>query len=158
MKNFWKLKIRKEIYLPVLIVLLFGYTIAGFSKSVDVYHVYKVLPAFVIYTDKLDNKDSAITKGPIVIMRPELRDVESIRNHELVHVKQCYRCLFYHWLPMMFNDNQLAKMESEAYAIGITSKDNIPFWAEFIKKEYKLTISTEKIEEYITYYWERQKH
>jgi hypothetical protein len=154
MKQFLGFKIRKIIYLPILFLLLFVCLISIFSNDIEIHYVYKILPAVIIYTDNIEEENEAITKGLFILINPRSRSCKDVLDHELVHVKQCYRYGFYHWIVMMF-DNGIAKFESEAYATGITNKQSIPHWAEFIKKEYKLSTPKEKIEEYLTYYWKK---
>ena len=151
-------KVRKIFYLPILIVLIFGYTIAAFSSNVNVHYVYKILPVFVIYTDNINKNDEGTTKGPIIFIRKGSNKNNIVLNHELVHAKQCYRYGFFNWLPLLFSDHLLAKMEAEAYTTEISRMEDIPYWASFIKEEYKIdSLSEKQIEVYIRYYWNKQK-
>lgn len=158
MKQFLSFKIRKIIYIPLLFLLFLGYIIITFSANIEIHYVYKILPALVVYTDNIEGENEAITKGLLIFIKPGLRGpgFKVVLEHELVHVKQCYRYGFYSWVLMMFDDG-MAKLESEAYSIEISNKENIPMWAEFIKREYNLSTSNEKIEKYLTYYWEKQR-
>ena len=146
-------KIRKLIYIPVIITILIGYIIAGLSSDIEVYHVYKILPVFVIYTDNINGGDEGRIKGPLIFIRKRSKGNEIILRHELIHSKQSYRYFCFHWVPMLFSDRMLAKMESEAYSIEIKRKEDIPNWALFIKEEYNLSLTQEEIESYILYYW-----
>lgn len=152
-----QLKIRKIFYIPILVILITGYIIAGFSSNIEVYHVYKICPAFVVYTDKFLRSGSVgTTKGMIVIIHPNARGYKEILEHELMHIKQGYRCGFLYWIPMLWSDNILTHMEAEAYALHIPDEKSIPFWANMLKEEYKFSASVEELEHYILYYWKEQ--
>ncbi len=151
------LKVRKIFYIPILIVLLFGYITSSFSENIEVHHVYKILPAFVIYTENIKAKFSGTTQGMIVFIHPEFRGNKEVLEHELMHVQQGYRYGFQSWIFMLRSDKMFVNMEAEAYALHIQNENEIPFWADFIKEEYESSASMEEIEGYIRYYWKKQR-
>ncbi|RLI62012.1 MAG: hypothetical protein DRO67_07515 [Candidatus Asgardarchaeum californiense] len=151
------LKIRKRFYIPILLVLMSSYMIAALLPNVEVYHVYKICPAFVIYTDNFLTPGQITTiRGMIVIIHPDIRSYKNVLEHELMHVKQAYRYCFQHWIPMLWSDSMLAHMEAEAYALHIANKESIPIYAKMLKEEYNFSASIEELEEYILYYWKEQ--
>lgn len=151
------LRVRKIFYLPVITFFMVAYIIAGLSDSVEVHHVYKVFPAFIVYTDHLYNGNAGEAKGLLVFIKPEFRECNETREHELMHVKQSYRYLFQNWWLLLISDDMLMKMETEAYALHISDKDNIPMWATMIKEEYDLHHSQEQIEKQLLLYWTEQR-
>jgi len=151
------LKVRKLFFIPIIFILLSSYIIAALSSEVEVHYIYKVLPVFVIYVNDLNGDRIGIPKGPVVLICKNNRDSKIVLTHELIHAKQCYRYIFYYWIPMLFSDNMLTKMEAEAYASQITSEEQIPLWATFIKDEYKSSLTEKEIEYYIAYYWKKQQ-
>ncbi len=150
------LKVRKRFYIPILVVLICGYIKAALSSNVEVYHVYKIFPAFVVYADVLKLGSAGTVKGIAVIIHPDVRGCKNTLEHELMHIKQGYRYGFQHWIPMLWSDNIVAHMEAEAYALHIPDKKSIPFWAEMLKEEYDFSASVEELEELILYYWKKQ--
>ena len=152
------LKIRKRFYIPILLVLMSSYMVVAFSPNVEVYHVYKMCPAFVIYTDNfLAPGQTATIRGMIVIIHPDVRGCKNVLEHELMHVRQGYRYGFQHWILMLWSDNMLTHMEAEAYALHIPNEESIPIYAKMLKEEYSFSASIEELEEYILYYWKEQR-
>lgn len=149
-------KIRKRFYIPLILLFLFGYIISAFSKNIEVKYVYKICPAFVVYTDDLKPEVEGSTKGIICFIKKENRNNNSILKHELTHVKQEYRTGFQNWLMILFSDRSMIKMECEAYASETKNIDKIPMWANFIKNEYHTNMSEEEIKSYLLYYWKKQ--
>lgn len=152
------LKVRKRFYIPILAVLICGYIIAALSSNVEVYHVYKIFPAFVVYTDILKPGSAAAVKGIVVIIHPDIRGCKDVLEHELMHIKQGYRYGFQHWIPMLWSDNMVAHMEAEAYALHIPDKKSIPIWAKMLKEEYNFSASVKELEGFILYYWKEQRN
>lgn len=152
------MKIRKRFYLPLVIALLSGYLIAVISPNVEVQHVYKIFPAFIVYTDKfIPEGGEGRAIGIVALIRPRSREIKTLKKHELIHVKQCYRYGLYNWLPSLFTDRFEAKFEAEAYATQMFREEDAPLWAKFIKEEYNYSIPEKDIEEYLVYYWKKQK-
>jgi len=150
------LKVRKCFYIPILLIFISGYISAALSSNIEVYHVYKILPAFIIYTDDTQDGKLSEARGIITFIHHDVRDDKQILDHELMHVKQAYRYGFQHWIPALFSDSVIAYMEAEAYSLQIKNKENIPVWAEMIKEEYGKSVRIEKIEEYLLYHWNKR--
>ena len=142
--------LRKRFYIPPIICILIMYILAGISPLIDVKHVYKVCPAFIIYTDVyLDSGSCGAARGIIVLINPKSRDDQTVIDHELIHIQQSYRSLFTDWIFCWLDKEHLAKRECEAYAIQINNVDNIPIWAKMIQEEYSPNAPLENIEEYL---------
>jgi hypothetical protein len=148
--------IRKIFYIPILIALLFGYSAAAISEDIEVKHVYKIFPAFIVYTDNLDPRFTGLTHSMVVFIDKEMRNDTRVLTHELVHVRQGYRTLFMYSFLIPFDDTILVKMECEAYATEIKSKYTIPWFVMFIQDEYKTSMTAQEIHDYILFCWERQ--
>jgi hypothetical protein len=146
------LKVRKRFYLPILIFLIVGYTSASLSSDIEVYHVYKILPVFVIYTD-LDKGICGEAKSLLVFIDRKSRNYNDILNHELIHAKQAYRYCFQNWIPLLLSDSFLVKMEAEAYSPSISRIEDIPIWAKMIHELYPNSVEVEDVENYLVYYW-----
>jgi hypothetical protein len=154
--KFLKFKVRKILYIPIIVALVFLYSAAAISPNFDVKHVYGVLPAFVYYNDNLLNEGAGgVSKGPLVIASKELKDDPILLTHELVHVKQSYRYLFFQWVPAYFSQDKLVQFECEAYVTEIKRREAIPFYARMIRDEYGPSVPIHKIELYLIYYWEK---
>lgn len=149
------LKVRKCFYIPILLILVSGYISTALSSNIEVYHVYKIFPAFIIYTDDIRDGSLSEARGIITFIHHDVRDDKQILDHELMHVKQSYRYGFQQWIATLFSDSAVVYMEAEAYSLQIKNKENIPIWAEMIKEEYNTSISIEKIEEYLLHHWNK---
>ncbi len=78
--------------------------------------VYKILPALVIYTDRIKTGFAGTTIGPLVLIRPGRRADMGLLAHELTHVKQSYCGLMIFNGLLYWLDDQYRKMsEIEAY-------------------------------------------
>jgi hypothetical protein len=150
------LKVRKIFYIPVLLSLIFSYSVAAFSSNIYIYHVYKILPTLVVYTDKMDQTMSGTCIGIISFIHTDFHGNKIILNHELTHVKQIYRSGFLYWVPLLFSEKKLVQMEAEAYTTEILLEKDIRGWGKIIKKEYNFYTSPEEIEDYIRYYWKEK--
>ena len=154
--NFLKFKVRKIFYIPIIVALLILYSAAAISPNFDVKHVYGVLPAFIYYNDNLlTGEEGGVSKGPFVFAAEDLKDDPVLITHELVHVKQSYRYLFFQWVPAYFSQDKLVQFECEAYATEIKRKEAIPVYARFIRDEYGPSVPLYKVELYLIYYWEK---
>ena len=150
--------VRKRFYYPPLIVLITAYIIAAISPMVDVYHVYKLCPAFVVYTDQyLVEGSSGTTRGIVVLIHPDFKDTSMVLDHELIHVKQAYRTLFTDWILCSLSQGHHANREAEAYATQIVTMREIPELAKMIKDEYAPKIEVGKIEKALFKHWEQQQ-
>lgn len=153
-----QLRVRKRFYLPILCALVFLYSVALISPNFDVKHVYGVLPAFVYYNDDmLLEGEGGATKGLVIFAPESLKNDEKLLKHELIHVKQSYRYLFFQWVPALLSEDKLVQFECEAYATEITRRGAIPIYARLIRDEYGPSVPLHKIELYLTYYWEKQQ-
>ena len=151
------LGVRKRFYIPLLSILLSAYIIAALSPNVEATQVYKVLPVFIFYTDTeafYGEGNAATCRGPLVVISNEYRDDEGARRHELVHARQVYRYVLFHWIICYFSDEQLAKAEAEAYGrIDMARETDAPIYAALIKESYTPNVDIKQIEEQLTYYW-----
>lgn len=114
--------------------------------------VYKVLPAFVFYTDRfVKRRFDAMAFGPLVFIRPGFRDSKPLLVHELVHVKQFYRYLGLNGLLYLFSKKMRLKFELEAYKEQLKLVDEkkrqrkTERVALFISEKYNLDISYEDV-------------
>lgn len=62
--------------------------------------VFGILPALVIYTDKIPAAFGGMTNGPVVRIRPKYQDDKGLHAHELTHVEQWYASVFI-WLALV---------------------------------------------------------
>jgi hypothetical protein len=146
--------VRKRFYLPPLIVLIMLYTISALSANMDVKHVYKICPVFIVYTNKiLKDNEIAACKNIFVFIRPELKNDERVLKHELTHAKQSYRYCFTTWIFMNISDEYLARFEAEAYATEIKNPIGVKIYSSLIQLAYTPTVPIEIIEGYVEYYW-----
>lgn len=78
--------------------------------------VYGILPALVIYTERLPEGFGGCANAMIVRIRPKYEGDEGLLQHELTHVKQAYRLLIlFHALLYLFCDSYRLRAEVEAY-------------------------------------------
>ena len=78
--------------------------------------VYGVLPAFVIYNDKLvPEKFGGITRCMFIFMKSKYRADDGLLQHELTHVKQFYRTLGFSLIMYALSKNYRFSAEVEAY-------------------------------------------
>ena len=148
--------VRKRFYIPPLIILVMLYTIAAISPNMDVKHVYKVCPVFIVYTNKiLKDCEIASCKNIFVFIRPEHKNDKRVLTHELIHAKQSYRYCFTTWIFMNISDEYLAKFEAEAYASEIKSLEGVKIYSSLIQLVYTPTVPIKVIESYVEYYWKK---
>ncbi len=111
--------------------------------------VYKVLPAFIIYTDFMPDNFSGATNAMIVRIRPHHKDDQGLLEHELVHVRQSYRLFFLiHAVLYLASKRYRLYSEVEAYRKQLWYSLNIDYlrgqFAGFIAEKYNLDITKEQ--------------
>jgi len=152
MKHF---KVRKWFLIPFLLIFTIPYIAAAISDDIEVHYVYKVLPAFVLYTDGYNHGNMGVCKGIFVSIVKAAKGDKQVLDHELIHVKQEYRHGFQTWLPLLLSEKQLVKMECEAYAIEVSDRRSVPIYASMIQLEYAPDTPITYIEEQFYYYWDK---
>lgn len=108
--------------------------------------VYKVLPAFIFYTDWFPEKFGGMAFGPIVLIRPKYKDRdEGLVQHELTHVKQWCRTLGLSGVLYRFSQRHRVQCEVEAYRVQASyyTYDATPWMAKVIHTKYDITKYTE---------------
>ncbi len=110
--------------------------------------VYKILPALVIYTDRLPEGFAGMAIAMIVRIRPKFKGDEGLLQHELTHVKQSYRLLIlFQSLLYLLDDDYRFHAEVEAYRKQLQySQDrdaDVDLFAWFISTKYDLNVSKE---------------
>lgn len=146
--------IRKRFYVPAILIFLSLFLITSISSNGEIHFVYGVCPVFVFYNDSfLDEDQGGVAKGLLVFIKQEYRDCNIVLQHELIHARQSYRTYFLDWILVYLSDSHFAKREAEAYALELTNEDQIGGMARFIKEEYNLNVSNEKIEKYLKNYY-----
>jgi len=128
--------------------------------KMKVYWVYKILPAFVFFTERFIPKkyQVAVTRFFIcVFVRPNHIHQKCFIEHELTHVKQTYRTLFL--FPFLYLIPYFRFMfEAEAYArqaICFGKKEYVHWFAQELIKHYNLNISYKKAYNKILNYYNR---
>ena len=109
--------------------------------------VYKILPAFVIYTSDLPENKGGVANGFIVRIKPKYKLDNGILQHELVHVKQWYRTFTFHSFLYLFNKKYRLSSEVEAYKEQLKHypDDRTNLFAKFIVEDYNLDVEQESI-------------
>jgi hypothetical protein len=106
--------------------------------------VLGILPALVIYTDKLPKDwQGGVTQGPVIRLRPKYKDDPGILAHELVHVRQWYLTLTLHSLLHLLVPRYKLWSEVQAYREQAKhyAEDRRPQFAEFLASRYGLDIT-----------------
>lgn len=108
--------------------------------------IYKILPAIVIYTDRVPEGSAGCANAMIVRIRPKYVNDEGLLQHELTHVKQAYRLLIlFHSLLYLLDDPYRLHAEVEAYRKQLEySQDKVADtdrFAGFISEKYDLDVS-----------------
>jgi hypothetical protein len=83
---------------------------------------------------------------PIIFIRPEYKDDVGLYEHELVHVKQAWRCIFppVHGLLYLLSESYRLNCEVEAYKVQARyNPEHRELYATFISRDYGLDISQE---------------
>lgn len=105
--------------------------------------VYGILPALVVYTDRIKNGFAGCANAMVVRIRPAFKDNEGLLQHERVHVRQAYRLLFLiHALLYLLIAPYRLRAEVEAYRKQLEySADRdaaVAVFAFFICDKYRL--------------------
>ena len=107
--------------------------------------VYKILPAFIIYTNKLSAAVfGGTSKFCFIKIRPRYKDDIGLLNHELTHVKQFYRLSIVHQYLNHFSKKYRLKIELEAYKNQLLSypvedrERKTLYFAKFLSERYGL--------------------
>lgn len=118
--------------------------------------VYKVLPAFVFYNDKLVPEGyGGVTRFNFVFLREKYKDRdEGILQHELTHVKQLYRSfLLFPYLYLLSKKFRL-KSEVKAYKVQASYYQNkeasYQWMARAIATKYKLDVTSDEAYKLLT--------
>lgn len=96
--------------------------------------VYGILPAFIEYTDALDDdRRAAVTSGCHIKIRPAYRDDEGLLQHELQHVRQFWHRVFLPWRKMTHLEREI-----EAYRVQLQyyPDDRAYLFAQFLATSY----------------------
>ena len=118
--------------------------------------VYGVLPALVIYTDKMRRPQSTggYAKGFCIKIRAKHRYDTGLLEHELTHVKQWYRTLSLHSFLYMCSKWYRKISETEAYRVQLKYAKNrekaIERFANAMVDKYKLGITVEEARRLLT--------
>lgn len=111
--------------------------------------VYKVLPAFIFYTDFLMKDWAAgMATGPFIRIRPTHKQDRALLVHELTHAKQFYRYLGIGYAVLYtFSKRFRLKMEVEAYREHLRHTDHPDAKsraATALSKHYDLSVTYEE--------------
>jgi hypothetical protein len=109
--------------------------------------VYKLLPAFVFFTDNIPEGFGGMANGPVVRIRKKYENTdEGILQHELTHVKQWYRTLGTLGLWYTFIESYRLKSEVECYKVQASyyNYDAIPWMADAIYTKYNIKSVTKQ--------------
>ena len=105
--------------------------------------VYKILPAFITYTDNLPEVMGGWAKFCFIKILNKYKDDIGLLNHELTHVKQFYRLGLFHVFLTLLKKYRL-KIELEAYKAQLLSypeedrERKILYFAKFLSERYNL--------------------
>ncbi len=118
----------------------------GVGLRMKIKTVYKILPAVVIFTNRVPEGSAGVANAMIVRIRPEYVNDEGLLQHELTHVKQSYRLLIlFHSILYLLDDPYRLHAEVEAYRKQLEYSKNkvadIDRFAGFIAEKYDLDIS-----------------
>lgn len=151
--------LRKRFYVPPIVVIILSYLAAFTCPEVKLVHVYKILPAFVVYSDfSVPKIAGGVRRGPYVLIRPESKNSYALEQHELIHVEQGYRSFFTNWVGHFLSGRHRANLEAEAYAVqayheGIRNPEDLMFYAGVIHKYYYTGLTKEQIYHILLSYW-----
>jgi hypothetical protein len=104
----------------------------------------------VIYTDFLiPKKYDAMTRGPLILVRPEFKDEKGLVEHEIVHVKQWWKNPLFHALMYKISKKYRLASEVEAYKhqLKFYDEDHTYLFAGYIANQYKLNITLDEVVE-----------
>ena len=112
--------------------------------------VYKVLPAFILYTKKgIKSTMAATARGPVIFIHPDFKGSKGLLVHELTHVKQWYRWLGIGYsLLYKFSKRFQMNMEIEAYREHMKYKEGVSIRgvAQLIKDNSRTSEDVDYIE------------
>lgn len=110
--------------------------------------VYKILPAFVTYTDKIGERDGKI-RFMFIMIHPKHKDNTGLLIHELTHVKQLYRTFFIHGLLYKISKKYRLRAEIEAYSAQIkydgVGKIPLDAYINLICTKYNLNVDPDTV-------------
>jgi len=112
--------------------------------------IYKILPAFISYVDKLPKEKGGKAKFCFIKILKKYKDDIGLLNHELTHVRQFYRLSVIHEYLNHFSKKYRLKIELEAYRNQLLSypeKDRekkILYFAKFLSERYSLDKSVDE--------------
>jgi hypothetical protein len=101
------------------------------------------------YTDRFIGEGFAgIAKGPFIFIRPKHKGDRGLLEHEKVHVRQYWRCLW----TLGFRRKTKLQREVEAYREQLKwySDDRTMLFAQFIATRYGLNVEPEEAYLYLT--------
>ena len=113
--------------------------------------VYKVLPAFIIYTNRfIDDGFSGKAFGNIILIKPHYKNDKCLLMHELVHVKQFYKTFGLHSVLYKLSEAYRLKCEIEAYTETIkckeyTNENQFRWIVKSLSNNYDLSYTYEEI-------------
>lgn len=109
--------------------------------------VYGFLPAIVQYVDALPDGFAGRANAIYIKILLGYKEDRGILEHELVHVKQCYRTFFMHGLIYRLSKSYRLSSEAEAYATQLKinkidgKEDYTDFYAKRITEIYDLNVT-----------------
>ena len=81
--------------------------------------IWKFIPIPVFITNWMPERFAGYHIVDIVLIRPDYKDDEGLIQHELTHVKQNLRTLFWSGIKQYWDKNHKLNRECEAYAIQL---------------------------------------
>ena len=81
--------------------------------------ICKFIPIPVFITNWMPERFAGYHIVDIVLIRPDYKDDEGLIQHELTHVKQNLRTLFWSGIKQYWDKNHKLNRECEAYAIQL---------------------------------------
>ncbi len=81
--------------------------------------IWKFIPIPVFITNWMPERFSGYHIVDIVLIRPDYKDDEGLIQHELTHVKQNLRTLFWSGIKQYWDKNHKLNRECEAYAVQL---------------------------------------
>jgi hypothetical protein len=104
------LKIRKKLKFA-------GYTYYKFSNGLSFVILEGILPIPIFYTSNfLPFKAVASTKFFCILVLPNFKNDLSVISHEIIHVKQIFKTVGFHYIFYNFSMRYRYDSELEAYA------------------------------------------
>mgnify|MGYP005731052541 FL=1 len=81
--------------------------------------IWKFIPIPVFITNWMPERFAGYHIVDIVLIRPDYKDDEGLIQHELTHVKQNLRTLFWSGIKQYWDKNHKLNRECEAYAVQL---------------------------------------